>query len=52
MEQLLKAGADLTLKMGDLYPLNIATDFDHPQIVDLIKTYADTRTNPENSQPV
>lgn len=38
VELLLKAGADRSLKMGDLTPQDIARDFDHPEILELFHT--------------
>lgn len=35
---LLKAGADTTIKMGDLSPHDIARDFDHPEILELFQS--------------
>lgn len=37
VELLLKAGADISLKMGDLTPVDIARDFDHPEILNLLQ---------------
>jgi len=37
VESLLKAGADTTVKMGDLTPVDIARDFDHPEILQLLE---------------
>lgn len=36
VELLLKAGADKSLKMGDLTPVEIARDFGHPNIYSLL----------------
>jgi ankyrin repeat protein len=38
VQLLLKAGASTTLKMGDLSPVDIARDFDHPEILELFET--------------
>jgi len=37
VEFLLKAGADVNMKMGDLTPIAIARDFDHPEILELFQ---------------
>ena len=36
-ELLLKSGADKTLKMGDLTPVDIAREFDHPDLLDILQ---------------
>ena len=37
IDELLKAGADRTLKMGDMTPVDIARDFDHTEILALLE---------------
>ena len=37
VDELLKAGADRTLKMGDMTPVDIARDFDHTEILALLE---------------
>ena len=44
VEMLLVAKADPTLLMGDLSPLNIAKDFGHDSIHNLIKEYIKERS--------
>lgn len=36
VDELLKAGADKTLKMGEMTPTDIAKDFDHTEILALL----------------
>lgn len=36
VELLLKAGADKHLQMGDVSALDIARDFEHPEILELL----------------
>lgn len=40
VEQLLKAGASIDEKMGDLSALTIATEFEHDGIVEMIKSHS------------
>lgn len=40
VEMLVKYGADIGMKMGDLTPVDIARDFDHPDILSLLEKSA------------